>query len=143
MTSAPPDITLTTDGSGTTAGNPGGWACVLRCGPHMRELSGGAASTTNNLMELMAVECGLAAIKAHGAAVTVRTDSQCVIGWLTGAYRIKQPHIDAAVMRIRVLVESKALRLTFVHVRGHQGDPDNERCDQLAGEERKRQLVLG
>lgn len=135
------EITLTTDGSGTTMGNPGGWACVLRSGAHVRELSGGAASTTNNLMELEAVAQGLQAIRAHGAAVTVRTDSQCVIGWLTGAYRARLPHIQAAVVRIATIRETKALRLTFVHVRGHQGDPDNERCDTLAGQERQKRLI--
>lgn len=138
---APADITLTTDGSGTTRGNPGGWACVLRCGDYVRELSGGAGDTTNNLMELEAVAQGLSAIKAHGAAVTIRTDSQLVIGWLTRAYRIRLPHIESAAVRIWTMAESKQLRLTFIHVRGHTGDPDNERCDQLAGAARRQRLI--
>jgi ribonuclease HI len=130
-------ITLTTDGSGTMRGNPGGWACVLRCGDHYLELSGSAPDTTNNLMELEAVAQGLAAIRRRQAAITVRTDSQCVIGWLTGAYTPRQPHIEAAVTRILAIITAQELRVSYTHVRGHTGDPDNERCDQLAGAARK------
>lgn len=130
------DITLITDGSGQGQG-PGGWACILRAGPHTKELSGAAPATTNNLMELEAVAQGLAAIRREGARVTVRTDSQCVIGWVTGTYRITKPHIDAAVTRIKAIIAEKTLDVTFEHVRGHTGDPDNERCDELAGDARR------
>jgi ribonuclease HI len=138
----PEPIVLTTDGSGTTTGNPGGWACILRYGEHVRELSGGAESTTNNLMELEAVAQGLAAITRRGAAVTVRSDSQCVIGWLSGAFEARKPHIHAAVTRILAVITEKDLRVSYAHVRGHTGDPDNERCDELAGAERQKRLTM-
>lgn len=134
---APDPIILTTDGSGTVIGQAGGWACVLRSGAHVRELSGSAESTTNNLMELEAVCQGLAAITRRQAIVTVRTDSQCVIGWLTGAYTARKPHIHAAVTRILALIADRGYTVTYDHVKGHAGDVDNERCDQLAGEARK------
>jgi ribonuclease HI len=133
-------ITLSTDGSGTTQGNPGGWACVLRCGAQYRELSGGCASTTNNLMELEAVYQGLAAITRRNAAITVRTDSQCVIGWLSGTYKTRQDHIHAVVTRILALIAERGYTITYVHVRGHMDDTDNERCDTLAGKERRQRL---
>lgn len=135
-------ITLTTDGSGTTLGNPGGWACVLRCGEHMREVVGGADSTTSNLMELTAVAEGLACVRWQGVAITVRSDSQCVIGWLTGRMHARQPAIAALVHRIQAQIAANQWRVTYEWVRGHTGDPDNERCDTLAGAERRRRLAL-
>jgi len=56
-------VQLTTDGSCLGNPGPGGWACILRLGTHEREMSGGAAQTTNNRMELTAAIEGLRALR--------------------------------------------------------------------------------
>src|SRR6266481_1049436 len=68
---------LTTDGSCIGNPGPGGWACVLREGEHVREFYGAEAHTTNNRMELRAVIEGLTALQ-EGAQVTLNIDSQYV-----------------------------------------------------------------
>jgi len=68
-------VQLTTGGSCLGNPGPGGWACILRLGTHEREMSGGAARTTNNRMELTAAIEGLRALR-QPCHVTVVTDSQ-------------------------------------------------------------------
>jgi len=70
-------VMLFTDGSCFGNPGPGGWACLLRCGPAVRELSGAEPETTNNRMELQAVIVGLSALK-ESCTVKVVTDSQYV-----------------------------------------------------------------
>ena len=78
-------VTLFVDGS--CLGNPGfgGWACLLRYGPTVREISGSEANTTNNRMELRAVIEGFAELK-EPCAPRVVTDSQYVQRGMTRTY---------------------------------------------------------
>ena len=69
------EVTVVTDGSCIGNPGPGGWACILRCGEQIRELSGGHQQTTSNRMELMAAIEGLRALKAP-CRVNLVSDSQ-------------------------------------------------------------------
>lgn len=80
-------IEIYTDGAARGNPGPGGWGTLLRSGTHSKELSGGFLCTTNNRMELLAVICGLEAIKRKNASITVWSDSSYVCdavnkGWL-------------------------------------------------------------
>lgn len=137
-------ITIYTDGS--CLGNPGkgGWAAILRFGEHQRELCGGFSPTTNNRMEVLAAIEGLAAL-TEACRVELYTDSRYLRdaveknwlagwqrnGWLTSA---KKPVKNKDLwQRLLPLLETHDVRLHWV--RGHAGDPDNERCDELAKNE--------
>lgn len=133
-------VEIWTDGA--CKGNPGlgGWGVLLRQGRHEKVLYGGEAETTNNRMELMAVIQALRALKRR-CDVVVHTDSQYVLkgmsewitnwkrrGWLTAD---KKPVKNADLWReLDALGEQHTL--TWQWVRGHTGDPGNERADELA-----------
>ena len=128
-----PQVTIYTDGACSGNPGPGGWAAILCCGDHQRTVSGNARETTNNRMELTAVIEGLAVLK-RPCQVTIFTDSQYVIGVLTKDWRIRANHnliryAQAAMQEHQV---------TFQHVRGHSGEPDNE----AANAEAQRQVKL-
>lgn len=137
-----PLVHLWTDGSGTTRTNPGGWACVLICGERRRELYGGALDTTNNRMELTALLKGLEAL-TRPCQVVVHSDSEYVIkphtqGWL-GRWQaknwkgVKNPDLFQAIIRAK-----KVHDIRFEWVKGHSDVADNERCDRLAGDCRRK-----
>ena len=128
---------------GACAGNPGpgGWGTILRFKGHERELSGGEAKTTNNRMELSALLEGLRALK-EPCAVHVTTDSQYVAnginkGWARGWQRNhwvksdKKPALNADLWAA-LLEETDRHEVVVRWVRGHNGHPENERCDRLA-----------
>lgn len=137
-----PTVEMWTDGA--CKGNPGigGWGALLRSGEHTKELFGGETLTTNNRMELTAVVEALRALK-QPSTVTVHTDSSYVMngmktwiagwkrnGWTTSARKpVKNVDLwqalDAEVARHDV---------SWVWVKGHAGDPGNERADQLAND---------
>ena len=110
--------------------------CCLAC--RVDEAVGSERMTTNNREELKAVREALRAFRARvdddpSWRIVVRTDSMGVINWLTGRWKRKKnldlyPDIDA-------LLDS---RVRFEYVRGHSGDPGNERVDQLAVAETQR-----
>lgn len=119
-------VFLYTDGSCKGNPGPGGYAAILQAGLHERVLTGGAAHTTNNRMELTAVITGLQALKRR-CQVTVITDSQYVATILTGG-KAKANH-DLVEQVYRLLPQHT---ITVQQVRGHQGHPLNERADALA-----------
>ena len=151
------DVILFTDGACTGNPGPGGWACILR---HVqsrieKRLFDGEPQTTNNRMEMMAVISGLAALKQPGLRVQVVTDSQYVArgmtewvqgwranGWCrakTAAGRLRNAKPIKNVDLWKRLVElCDQHEVTFLHVRGHAGHPENEECDQLAVEAAQR-----
>ena len=134
-------MNLYTDGACSGNPGPGGWGAVLECDGHRKELSGGEASTTNNRMELTAVIEGLAALK-FPCKVTLTSDSKYVLdaiekgwarSWKRNGWRKadKKPALNADLWdRLLTLLDIHTVRLVWV--RGHQGHPENERCDQLA-----------
>lgn len=135
-------VDIWTDGA--CKGNPGlgGWGALLRHGGREKAICGGEVDTTNNRMELMAVIEALKALK-RPCQVRVHTDSQYVQkgmnewlpGWKARGWRTadKKPVKNADLWQE---LEQQAAKheLTWLWVRGHAGDPGNERADQLANE---------
>ncbi|MBH9404294.1 ribonuclease HI [Pseudomonas aeruginosa] len=133
-------VVIYTDGA--CKGNPGrgGWGAVLLYKGAERELWGGEPDTTNNRMELMAAIQALAALK-RSCPIRLITDSEYVMrgitewlpnwkkrGWKTAS---KQPVKNADLWQ--ALDEQVARhQVEWQWVRGHTGDPGNERADQLA-----------
>ncbi|MBD1387334.1 ribonuclease HI [Mucilaginibacter rigui] len=130
-------IEIYTDGASSGNPGPGGYGVILRSGQHYKELSAGYRKTTNNRMELLAVITGLEAIKTPNQQVTIFSDSKYVIdsiekrwvhGWVAKGFKDKK-NKD---LWLRYLAIAKMHQVKFVWVRGHNGHPENERCDQLA-----------
>lgn len=140
-----PFVQLFTDGACRGNPGPGGWAYILRhpASGTEREGSGGLAETTNNQMELMAVIEGLKALKRR-SAVEIITDSSYVSkgceewmpNWKRNGWRRKEgtqwkPVKNVEIwQQLDVLLQQHDCKLTWV--RGHDGHPENERCDVLA-----------
>lgn len=134
------EVEIYTDGSARGNPGPGGWAATLRSGEHYKEISGGFACTTNNRMELLAVIEALKALKksdVFDSFVTIWSDSSYVCnainkGWLfewekKGLEKKKNPDLWRLFLPLYRLHNVK-----FIWVKGHSGNPQNERCDQLA-----------
>ena len=134
-------VELFTDGA--CSGNPGkgGWGAILRYMGHEKEISGGEMETTNNRMELTAVIRGLSMLK-EPCSVRLTSDSKYVIdavtkGWVYGWQRNgwrkadKKPALNVDLWE-QLLPLLERHQVEFVWVKGHQGHPENERCDQLA-----------
>ena len=127
---------------GACKGNPGvgGWGALMRTGSHELELFGGEVLTTNNRMELTAVIEGLRAMK-RPCAVTLHVDSTYVMhgitSWLAGWKRNGWRTSDKKPVKNQELwqeleVELERHQVTWEWVKGHAGDPGNERADELA-----------
>ena len=139
-------VEIFTDGASSGNPGPGGYGVILRSGQHYKELSEGFRKTTNNRMELLAVIKGLEALKTP-QAVTIYSDSKYVIdpiekkwiyGWVQKGFKDKK-NKD---LWLRFLELSKIHQVKFVWVRGHNGHPENERCDVLAVQAGKQRDLL-
>lgn len=129
-----------TDGACSGNPGPGGWGAILRYGKTEKTLSGYAAETTNNRMELTAVLEALRAIK-RPSHIVIHTDSQYLRdgitkwiqkwkmnGWKTARGEpVKNKDLWVALDEI-----AGQHCIEWVWVKGHQGHPENERCDQMA-----------
>jgi len=130
-------ITMYTDGASQGNPGPGGYGVVLKYKQHRKELSQGYRRTTNNRMELLAVIVGLEAIKEPGFEVTVYSDSRYVVDavekkWLWGWVKKNFAKVKNPDLWQRLLKVYTKHKVRFVWVKGHAGNPENERCDQLA-----------
>ena len=135
-------IDIYTDGACKGNPGPGGWGVLLISGNTEKELFGGEKNTTNNRMEMMAVIQALQALK-RPCKVTLHVDSQYVLkginewmqgwkakGWKTAA---KQPVKNVELwQQLDTLVSSGGHDISWRWVKGHAGDPGNERADVLA-----------
>ncbi|MEM7650544.1 MAG: ribonuclease HI [Pseudomonadota bacterium] len=133
-------VEIYTDGACSGNPGPGGWGVLMRYGDAEKEMNGGEEETTNNRMEMMAVIKALEAIKG-APKIELYTDSKYVMdginqwlegwkakGWKTAA---KKPVKNQDLwQQIDALVG--AHDVTFHWVKGHAGDPGNERADSLA-----------
>jgi len=133
-------IEIYTDGACSGNPGPGGWGALLRYKGTEKELSGGAAETTNNRMELQAVIEGLKAL-SQPCHVTVYSDSKYVLDgitkWLEGwKARNWKTAAKKPVKNVDLWQEldEEIVRhdITWKWVKGHSGHPENERADELA-----------
>ena len=140
-------VKIFTDGA--ARGNPdgpGGYGTVLQYTDsqgklHEREFSQGYKKTTNNRMELMAVIAGLEALN-RACEVELYSDSKYVVdafnqhwidGWLKkGWKRGKNEPVKNVDLWKRLLAAKEKHQVKFIWVKGHDGHPQNERCDTLA-----------
>lgn len=130
-------ITIYTDGAALGNPGPGGYGAVLIAGQHHKELSAGYRHTTNNRMELLAVIVALEALKKPGSEVDIFTDSRYVqqavekrwvFGWEKKNFKDKKnPDLWRRFLKIY-----RQHHVKFHWVKGHAGNPLNERCDELA-----------
>ncbi|MFM9964393.1 MAG: ribonuclease HI [Planctomycetaceae bacterium] len=139
------EVQLFTDGACSGNPGPGGWACILRhtASRTEKELSGGAANTTNNQMELMGVIAGLESL-TRDTSVEVITDSKYVAdgctswmsNWKKNGWKRKDGTRWVPVKNVELWQRLDGLlakhRVRFTVVKGHSGHAENERCDELA-----------
>jgi len=137
----PPLVTLYGDGACLGNPGPGGYGTVLLFGKHRKELSAGYRKTTNNRMELLGVLCGLEILK-RPCALEIVSDSKYVVeamqkswpqrwrdrGWRTSG-KSRAANVD---LWVRVLAAAELHTVEWKWVKGHSGNRENERCDQLA-----------
>lgn len=131
------EVTIYTDGACSGNPGPGGYGVVLISGRHRKELSEGFRLTTNNRMELLAAITGLEALKNPGTVVRLHTDSQYLVnavnkGWLFGWEKKQFAKKKNPDLWIRFLNVYRRHKVTLIWIKGHNNDPENERCDTLA-----------
>ena len=134
-------VTIYTDGACKGNPGPGGWGCVLVYGKLEKELSGGEASTTNNRMELSAAIAGLSALK-EPCEVAPYSDSKYLVdafnqkwieNWVKNDWnRGRSGPVKNIDLWKRLLKAMEPHKVNFIWVKGHDGHPENERCDKLA-----------
>jgi ribonuclease HI len=135
-------IDIYTDGACKGNPGPGGWGALLISGGTEKELFGGEANTTNNRMEMMAVIQALEALK-RPCKVNLYLDSKYVLqgitewihGWKARGWRTasKEPVKNVELwQRLDAIVSTGGHEIDWRWVKGHAGDPGNERADALA-----------
>lgn len=134
--SAYPKVIIYTDGASRGNPGPGGYGAILQSGYKRKEISKGFRLTTNNRMELMAVIDSLRELN-RPCEVTIYTDSQYVVnavekGWLFEWEKKGFKKTANADLWKQFLSLYRQHKVKFVWIRGHNGHPENERCDYLA-----------
>ena len=134
-------VVIYTDGACQGNPGPGGYGVVMLYNGHRKELSGGFRLTTNNRMELFAAIAGLRALNST-CSVKLYSDSQYVVnaiqqGWAerwraNGWMRSKKTEAVNPDLWEQLLTLCQRHEVEFVWIRGHSGNKENERCDQLA-----------
>lgn len=134
-------LEIYSDGSATTGDKPGGYGFVVCVeGIKVAEGSGHIPKATNNVAELTAAISGLEYVATHDIPgmdgihtelnVVLVSDSKLVLGYATGEYQCRKPHLLPLMLKLRKLYRN--LNATTRWVKGHSGDEYNERCDVLA-----------
>jgi ribonuclease HI len=139
-------VEIWTDGGCKPNPGPGGWAAILRFRGNERELSGNDPASTNNRMELTAAAEALETLK-RPCRVVLHTDSEYLrngitrwhAGWVRRNWRSSSgdPVANMDLWR-RILAAAVGHEIDWRWIRGHAGDPMNERADRLATEARNR-----
>lgn len=140
-------VTIYTDGACSGNPGPGGWGALLQFGPHTREISGFAADTTNNRMELTAAVKALEMLK-EPCLVTLYSDSAYLVNtfqkdWLTkwqrnGWKTSNKGPVENQDLWQQLLQLTAKHTVQWVKVKGHSDNEFNNRCDKLAREEIKK-----
>lgn len=141
------EVTIYTDGACSGNPGPGGWGAILMLGENRKEISGGSADTTNNIMELTAVIEALKILK-RPCKVKVYSDSAYVVnaflqkwiyGWMKKNWRtaggdsVKNKELWQELYSL-----TKVHDVTFNKVKGHADNEFNNRCDEMAVAESKK-----
>ncbi len=136
------EVIIYTDGGSSSNPGPGGFGVVQIYSNEKKEISGGFRLTTNNRMELMGVIVALRNLEYKNIPVKIYTDSRYVVNGITKGWAKswrnnnwiksdKKPAVNQDLWsELLDLVEP--LKVTFIWVKGHAGNPLNERCDELA-----------
>lgn len=133
-------VEIFSDGACSGNPGPGGYGTILRYGKHEKELSGYAAETTNNRMEMLGAIAGLEALK-RPCRVCLTTDSQYLVKGMTewindwqrkGWKNSKKEEVANRDLWERLLELAKKHQIDWTWVKGHAGHVENERCDELA-----------
>ena len=139
-------VTIYTDGACSGNPGPGGWGAILRYGDKKKEMSGGAAETTNNRMELTGVIEALSALK-EPCHVSLYTDSQYIANainegwlksWIAHNWKRKTGPVKNADLWKRIVELFERHQVEIHWVKGHAENEYNNRCDQLAVAESKK-----
>lgn len=140
-------IIIYTDGS--AKGNPGngGYGIVMMSGSYRKELKQGFKLTTNNRMELLAVIIALESVKKENSEITIYSDSKYVIDsvekkWVFGWEKKNFNKKKNPDLWIRFLKIYRMQKVSFIWVKGHANNKENERCDFLAVEAADSQNLL-
>ena len=134
-------VNLYTDGACEGNPGPGGYGAILEYNGHEKVMSDGNKSTTNNRMELMAAIVGLETLK-EPCEVMLYSDSKYLVdaiekGWLANWRRNnwrksdKSPVLNVDLWE-RLIVQLERHKVILNWIKGHNGHPQNERCDRLA-----------
>lgn len=147
-------IVIHTDGACSGNPGPGGWGTIIAFPDgRVRELGGSEDQTTNNRMELEAVISGLHFVRSNEQDVLIFTDSTYVIrgitqwiwGWMKKGWLNSQGEPVANTEQwkqlLKIVEQRGRQKIQWHYVRGHQGTPGNERCDEIAVSFSKRQWV--
>ena len=135
------EVTLYTDGACSGNPGPGGWGAILIYKDIRKEMSGGDRETTNNKMELTAAIEGLSALK-EPCRVKLYSDSKYLIdgitkdwarGWKAKGWKKSdgKPALNIDLWE-KILELDDYHEIEYIWVKGHAGNPNNERCDRLA-----------
>jgi ribonuclease HI len=134
-------VDIFTDGACSGNPGPGGWGVILKYKGTEKELSGGAAQTTNNRMEMMAAIASLELLR-RPCEVDLHSDSQYLVkafndhwidSWIRkGWKRGKNEPVKNVDLWQRLLKAMEPHKVNYIWVKGHVGNELNERCDQLA-----------
>lgn len=135
------EVTLYTDGACSGNPGPGGWGAILIYKDIRKEMSGGDKETTNNKMELTAAIEGLSALK-EPCRVKLYSDSKYLIdgitkdwarGWRAKGWKKSdgKPALNIDLWE-KILELDEYHEIEYIWVKGHAGNPNNERCDRLA-----------
>ena len=135
-------VEIFTDGGCKGNPGPGGYGCILKQNDRIKEIKGGNPQTTNNIMEMTAAIVALKQLR-EPCEVRLTTDSQYVVkgmtewmkGWIRNGWKTasRQPVKNQALWQ-ELDELSRPHIIKWIWVKGHNGHPQNERCDQLANE---------
>lgn len=135
------DVIIYTDGACSGNPGPGGWGSILMYKDNKKEISGGSATTTNNIMEITAVIEALKLLK-FSCNVKVYSDSAYVVnafnnGWIYNWHKNNWKTADKKPVKNQELWEelykyTQIHKVEFIKVKGHSDNEFNNRCDELA-----------
>ena len=135
-------VEIFTDGGCKGNPGPGGYGCIIKQNGDILEIKGGHPQTTNNIMEMTAAIVALKQIQ-DPCEIKLTTDSQYVVkgmtewmkGWIRNGWKTasRQPVKNQELWQ-ELHELNQRHTITWIWVKGHNGHPENERCDQLANE---------